>query len=139
VKLHLYYIGKPKDKNANALAEDFFGRAGKYCRCEMREIRPDRLNPWQKHPAARKILLDTAGRQLDSAMFADWLRQAEMLGRDLVFVIGGHDGFPAAWREGADDLLSLSKMTWPHELARAMLAEQIYRALAMLRGHPYPR
>jgi 23S rRNA (pseudouridine1915-N3)-methyltransferase len=139
VKLYLYYIGRPKDRNANALAADFVSRTAKYLSCEMREIRPDRADPWQKHPSARRILLDAAGRQMDSAAFAGWFRQAEMLGRDLVFVLGGHDGLPAAWRARADELFSLSRMTWPHELARVMLAEQIYRALATLRGHPYPR
>jgi 23S rRNA (pseudouridine1915-N3)-methyltransferase len=62
-----------------------------------------------------------------------------MEGRDLLFLIGGHDGLPPGWRERADLLLSMSAMTFPHELARAMLAEQIYRAFATLRGHPYPR
>lgn len=62
-----------------------------------------------------------------------------MQGHDLVFMIGGHDGLPPAWRERADLLVSLSAMTMPHELARAVLAEQIYRAFTMLRGHPYPR
>jgi 23S rRNA (pseudouridine1915-N3)-methyltransferase len=62
-----------------------------------------------------------------------------MEGRDLLFLVGGADGLPPAWRDRADLLLSLSRMTFPHELARAMLAEQIYRAFATLRGHPYPR
>jgi len=64
---------------------------------------------------------------------------AEREARELVFVIGGADGLPAGWRGRADLLLSLSAMTYPHELARVMLAEQIYRAFAILRGHPYPR
>ena len=76
---------------------------------------------------------------MDSAAFAALVGKAEMEGRDLVFVVGGHDGLPAGWAARADLLLSLSPMTFPHELARAMLAEQIYRALATLRGHPYPR
>jgi 23S rRNA (pseudouridine1915-N3)-methyltransferase len=105
----------------------------------MFEIRPGRTDFWQKHPTAKKILLDPAGRSLDSAAFADLFAKAEMLGHDLVFVVGGHDGLPAPWRERADLLLSLSAMTMPHELARAVLAEQIYRAFTMLRGHPYPR
>ena len=62
-----------------------------------------------------------------------------MRGHDLVFVVGGHAGLPEEWRGRADLLLSLSAMTMPHELARAVLAEQIYRAFTMLRGHPYPR
>ena len=105
----------------------------------MREIRPDRVDPWEKHPSARKILLDPAGKPMDSGAFAGLISKAEMEGRDLVFVVGGHDGLPPGWRPRADLLLSLSPMTFPHELARAMLAEQIYRAFATLRGHPYPR
>jgi 23S rRNA (pseudouridine1915-N3)-methyltransferase len=139
VKIYVYFIGKPKDAHTNAIAEDFVGRAARYCSCEMREIRPDRVDLWERHPPARKILLDPAGKTMDSAAFAGLISKAEMEGRDLVFVIGGHDGLPPAWKARADLLLSLSAMTFPHELARAMLAEQIYRAFATLRGHPYPR
>jgi 23S rRNA (pseudouridine1915-N3)-methyltransferase len=139
VKIFLYFIGRPKDTNANAVAEDFLQRAGRYAPCEMREIRPEKTDLWAKHPTARKIFCDPAGKAMDSAAFAKLVGDAEMEARDLVFVIGGHDGLPAGWRERADRLLSLSMMTFPHELARAMLAEQIYRAFATLRGHPYPR
>jgi 23S rRNA (pseudouridine1915-N3)-methyltransferase len=139
VKIYLYFIGKPKDAHANGVAGEFWGRVSRYCAAEMREIRPERMDPWERHPAARKILLDPAGKAMDSAAFAALVGKAEMEGRDLVFVIGGHDGLPAGWSERADLLLSLSKMTFPHELARAMLAEQVYRAFATLRGHPYPR
>jgi 23S rRNA (pseudouridine1915-N3)-methyltransferase len=76
---------------------------------------------------------------MDSPAFAQLFGRAEMEGRDLLFLIGGHDGLPPGWGARADLLLSLSSMTFPHELARAMLAEQIYRAFATLRGHPYPR
>jgi 23S rRNA (pseudouridine1915-N3)-methyltransferase len=139
VKIYLYFIGKPKDPHTNAVAEDFLGRAARYCPAEMREIRPERTDLWAKHPAARKIFLDPAGKPMDSAAFAALFAKAEMEGRDQVFLIGGHDGLPAGWAARADLLLSLSAMTFPHEMARAMLAEQIYRAFATLRGHPYPR
>ena len=139
VKIFIYYIGKPRDAHANAIAADFVSRAARYTACEMREIRPERTDLWAKHPAARRILLDPAGKALDTAAFVALVTQAEMEGRDLVFVVGGADGLPAEWRSRADVLLSLSRMTFPHELARAMLAEQIYRAFATLRGHPYPR
>ena len=139
VKIFLYYIGKPKDPHANAMAADFVGRAARYSACEMREIRPDRTDLWDKHPSARKIFLDPAGKAMDSAAFARLIARSEMEGRDLVFLIGGHDGLPPGWAARADQLVSLSAMTFPHELARAMLAEQIYRGFATLRGHPYPR
>jgi 23S rRNA (pseudouridine1915-N3)-methyltransferase len=105
----------------------------------MTEYRPDRADFWAKHPSAKKILLDPAGKALDSTRFADLFADGEMRGHDLVFVVGGHDGLSPEWRERADVLLSLSAMTMPHELARAVLAEQIYRAFTILRGHPYPR
>jgi 23S rRNA (pseudouridine1915-N3)-methyltransferase len=139
VKLYLYYIGKPRDPHANHIAEDFVKRAARYSTVEMREIRPERTDPWVKHPAARRILLDPAGREMDSAAFVRLVEKSEMEGRDLVFVLGGADGLPPEWKSRADLLLALSRMTFPHELARAMLAEQIYRAFATLRGHPYPR
>ncbi len=139
MKLYLYYIGKQRDAHANALAEEYLKRSGRYATCEMREIRPDRTDLWARHPAAAKILLDPSGQPLDSARFTTLVAKAEMDGRDLVFAVGGSDGLPAGWTARADLLLSLSAMTWPHELARAMLAEQIYRAFTTLRGHPYPR
>ena len=139
MKVFLYFIGKPKDPHANAMAEDFLARTARFCKAEMREIRADRFDPWERHPAARKILLDPAGRVLDSGAFTQIISEAEMHGRDLVFAIGGHDGLPSGWRERGDLLLSLGPMTMPHELARVVLAEQIYRAFTTLRGHPYPR
>ena len=139
MKVFLYYIGRPKDPHTNAIAEDFLGRAGRYAPAEMREIRPERTDLAAKHPTARKIFLDPAGKPMDSGAFASLVSKAEMEGRDLVFLVGGHDGLPDGWKARADLLVSLSAMTFPHELARAMLAEQIYRAFATLRGHPYPR
>jgi 23S rRNA (pseudouridine1915-N3)-methyltransferase len=139
VKVYLYFAGKPKDAHANSLAAEYIRRAARYAPCTMTEYRPDRFDPHAKHPAAKKILLDPAGKHLDSARFAALFSDAEMRGHDLVFVVGGHDGLPAPWRDRADLLLSLSTLTMPHELARAVLAEQIYRAFTILRGHPYPR
>ncbi len=139
MKIFLYYIGRAKDPHANALAEDYMTRADRYARAQMAEIRPERADLWAKHPSARKIFLDPAGGAMDSAAFAALLARAEREARDLVFLVGGHDGLPAGWAERADLLLSLSALTMPHELARVVLAEQIYRGFATLRGHPYPR
>lgn len=139
MKIFLYFVGRPKDPHANAMAADFLGRAARYAAVATREIRPERTDLWARHPSARKILLDPAGKRLDSAAFAALVAQGEREARDLVFLVGGHDGLPPGWAARADLLLSLSPLTFPHELARAMLAEQIYRAFATLRGHPYPR
>ena len=139
MKIHVYYIGKPRDPNANGMADEYVKRTTRYLPCEMREIRPDRFDLWSRHASAAKILLDAAGRSMDSAAFTALVSKAEMEARDLVFLIGGADGLPPDWKPRADLLLSLSPMTFPHEFARVMLTEQIYRAVTTLRGHPYPR
>ena len=139
MKIFLYFIGKARVEHANAIAGEFVKRSTRYSACEMREIVPGRFDLFAKHAAARKIFLDPAGKVMDSAGFIKVVETAEREGQDLVFLLGGHDGLPADWKPRADLLLSLSAMTFPHELARAMLAEQIYRAFTTLRGHPYPR
>ncbi len=121
------------------MAAEYLKMASRYIPCQLREIQPTRFDPWKHHPSACKVLLDPLGKTFDSPQFARWFQKAQLDARDIVFLIGGHDGLPPAWREKGDLLLSLSAMTWPHELARAMLAEQVYRALATLSGHPYPR
>ncbi len=133
MKVFLYYAGKARDAHANAMAEEYIKRSGRFATCEMREIHPARFDPWAKHPTARKILLDPAGKTLDSK------KLTALFDRDLMFIIGGADGLPEVWKPKADLLVSLSALTMPHELARVVLAEQIYRALTTLRGHPYPR
>ena len=139
MKLWVYFIGKPRDAHANAIAAEFLKRTSRYADCETREIQPARFDLFAKHPSATKVFLDPAGKRFDSAAFTKLVAQAEHEARDIVFLIGGHDGLPEDWKPRADLLLSLSPMTFPHELARAMLAEQIYRAFTTLRGHPYPR
>lgn len=135
MKIFVYYIGRARDTHANAMAAEYMKRATRWIACEMREIDPRRADPWTKHPSAAKILLDPAGRELDSAAFAAMFET----GRDVVFIVGGADGLPAAWRDRADSLVSLTPLTLPHELARVVLTEQIYRAMAARMGHPYPR
>jgi len=86
------------------------------------------------------VALDEHGQQLDSRGFAARLRGWRESGvGDLVFLIGGADGHGGAVRERADLLVSLGLMTWPHLLVRALLAEQLWRAQAILAGHPYHR
>ena len=138
--IRLLFIGKPRDPNANALATEYIQRASRYAHCEMREIRPSRGNdPFTTYRTAALILLDPAGRTLNTSQFVDLVRRSELDARDLVFILGGADGLPPEWKPKATLLLSLTPLTLPHELARILLAEQIYRALATLRGHPYPR
>jgi 23S rRNA (pseudouridine1915-N3)-methyltransferase len=139
MRLDVLYIGKARDEHANALAEEFLKRTSRWATVGMREIVPGRYDLFGKHASAVKVFLDPAGKRWDSAQFIAFTEESERLARDVVFLLGGHDGLPPEWKPRADVLLSLSPMTFPHELARAMLAEQIYRAFATLRGHPYPR
>jgi 23S rRNA (pseudouridine1915-N3)-methyltransferase len=86
------------------------------------------------------ILLDEKGEQLGSLAFAEKLRAWRDGGRrEARFLLGGADGFGDAERAGADLLLAFGRATWPHLLARAMLAEQLWRATSILANHPYHR
>ncbi len=139
MKIFLYYIGKAKSHETNALAAGYVARIQHYAHCEMREADPRKFHPSEKHPSAVHVPLDPGGKALDSAQFAVWMAAREREARDIVFLVGGADGLPEEWKNAPAFLLSLSAMTFPHEMARAMLAEQIYRAFTILRGHPYPR
>jgi 23S rRNA (pseudouridine1915-N3)-methyltransferase len=89
---------------------------------------------------AAVVALDERGRDLDSAGFARLLGRWRDEGRsEAAFLIGGADGHDESVRDRAELLLSFGRLTWPHMLARAMLAEQIYRAQTILSGHPYHR
>ena len=86
------------------------------------------------------VALDRRGRQMDSAAFARQLgRWRDQSVAEIAFLIGGADGHAAALLEKASLVLSFGALTWPHQLARAMLAEQIYRGQQILAGHPYHR
>jgi 23S rRNA (pseudouridine1915-N3)-methyltransferase len=85
------------------------------------------------------VLLDERGKPLSSQELADKLSEWQADGRDLCFVIGGPDGVSDAVRQRADSLWSLSKLTLPHGMARALLSEQLYRAWSLQNGHPYHR
>jgi 23S rRNA (pseudouridine1915-N3)-methyltransferase len=94
----------------------------------------------ERPPQARRVLLDEKGEILPSLVFAQRLGRWRDDGvRETRFLIGAADGFSEAERSGADLLLSFGRATWPHLLARAMLAEQLFRATAILANHPYHR
>jgi 23S rRNA (pseudouridine1915-N3)-methyltransferase len=90
-------------------------------------------------PRCLKVAMDECGKQLTTIELAEaivaWMRN----GRDIAFIIGGADGLDAEIKISADEILSLSKMTLPHGLVRILLAEQLYRAVSLIKGHPYHR
>lgn len=83
------------------------------------------------------VLLDEHGKELRSIEFADWLQRKQNTTRRLVFIIGGPYGFSKAVYERANEKLSLSKMTFSHQMVRLIFCEQIYRACSIIRGEPY--
>ena len=83
------------------------------------------------------VLLDEHGKELRSIEFADWLQRKQNTARRLVFIIGGPYGFSKAVYERANEKLSLSKMTFSHQMVRLIFCEQIYRACTIIRGEPY--
>ncbi|MBB3349139.1 23S rRNA (pseudouridine(1915)-N(3))-methyltransferase RlmH [Sphingomonas sp. BK069] len=102
---------------------------------------PDRGGREPDRPAqGRRVLLDEKGEMLGSAAFSATLGRWRDDGvREARFLIGAADGFSDAERAEADLLLSFGRATWPHLLARAMLAEQLFRATSILANHPYHR
>lgn len=89
-------------------------------------------------PADQVVLLDEGGREFRSVDFASWLQERLVRGSgDLVFVVGGAYGFSPEVYSRADSKLSLSKMTFSHQMVRTIFAEQLYRAFTILRGEPY--
>ncbi len=134
MKLQLLFIGKPRSREANLLAQEYAGRIKRYCKFEMVQLKDEKAAA--AYSRVLKVVLDPAGEQMTSRELAAFFEKTT---RETAFFVGGAEGFSDEFRARADRLISLSKMTLPHELARVILAEQIYRAFTILRGHPYPR
>lgn len=135
-------LGKTRRSEMRALLDDYAKRIGRSCPIELMEVRDSHaaLKKLDAGPAATVVLLDATGKTLDSNAFAKWLGELRDRGtRALVFLCGDSEGFPDALRERAHQRISLSPMTFSHELARVLLAEQLYRAFAILSGSPYPK
>jgi 23S rRNA (pseudouridine1915-N3)-methyltransferase len=135
-------LGKTRRAELRAVIDDYVKRIGRHSAVEVTEVRDGEaaLKKLDADRAATAVLLDALGKNLDSNAFAKWLGELRDRGtRELIFVCGDADGFPAPLRERVAQKISLSAMTFSHELARAMLAEQLYRAFAILSGSPYPK
>jgi len=143
MKLRLLMVGKTRREEIRALLDDYLRRIRRYAEIELHELRdasPAALRKMKIAPSAVTVLLDAAGKQFTSPQFARWLGDLRDRGtRELVFLCGGAEGFPEELRAAARQKLSLSTLTMPHELARVVLAEQLYRAFTILAGHPYPK
>ena len=139
---------RAKSEAADALARDYTARAARLEPTELvvfadeatllaAALRDAARRP--ARPAALLLLLDSRGETLTSEQFAEVLGRARDSGMQRVLLgIGPADGWSAEALGRASRVFSLGRMTMPHELARAVLAEQVYRALPILAGHPYP-
>jgi 23S rRNA (pseudouridine1915-N3)-methyltransferase len=144
MRIAIIAVGKIKQAGLRAELDDYLARIRRYVACdeiELKDGEPRELIPRLERALAKRgsvAALEIRGRAMDSQAFASFIgRQADSATDTLSFVIGGAYGLPDEIIERADLKLSLSKMTFPHRLARVVLAEQIYRAFTILRGEPY--
>lgn len=140
--LHIIWIGKTKNAAARDWPAEYQRRIGRWAQLETTELseRQGEAALLQRAAPGRLWLLDPAGQTWDSLEFSRRLERAfAQQDRPLSFGLGPAEGFSPTARAVAAARISLSPMTFSHELARVMLFEQIYRALALLHHHPYPR
>jgi 23S rRNA (pseudouridine1915-N3)-methyltransferase len=142
MRLLLLMLGKTRRPEMRAILEDYTKRIGHQTPIEVVEAR-DAVAALKRLDADRSawvVLLDAAGKSFSSEALAKWLgEQRDRSMRQITFLCGDANGFPDELRSRAQTKLSLSAMTYSHELARVMLTEQLYRAFAILSGSPYPR
>ena len=153
MKITLLVVGKTTDSHIEALLQEYQKRLGHYISFVFNVI-PELKNTksltveQQKQQegelilrsvaaSADLILLDERGKEYRSIEFAEYLQKKMLAGRDVVFVVGGPYGFSEAVYQRANGKISLSKMTFSHQMVRLFFVEQIYRAMTILRGEPY--
>jgi len=150
MKFRFVWIGKTKEKNWRSLQDEYLRRLSHFVRYEITELRDsaphegkeiegklilDKLNQ-----SSFVCLLDVAGRVLSSHELSDTVEGWQNRGvKEVVFVIGGADGVSADVAQRADIVLSLSILTFTHEMARVILLEQLYRAFTIIKGFPYQK
>ena len=153
MKTKLLVVGKTNDKNITKGIDDYVGRVKHYMPFDI-EVIPELKNTQsltqsnQKEMEAEQILkrlqpsdtvvlLDEHGKEYRSIEFARWIEKQQQTARSLVFIIGGPYGFADSIYERSDAKLSLSKMTFSHQMIRLLFVEQIYRACTIIKGEPY--
>lgn len=159
MRIHLFAVGKLKSGPESELTKRYLDRLSKSGPAiglefgkmtEVNESRASHANTRKSDEGtllekaipdnAKLIILDETGDAISSDKFAKMLGDMRDNGdRDVIFAIGGADGHADISKNKAYKTLSFGKMTWPHQMARFMLAEQLYRAVTILSGHPYHR
>lgn len=146
MRIKVVWIGKTKETAIQVLTDDYLKRLSRYAEAAglmMKDeaailslARGERRGERQKE-RHKLVLLDSRGKQLSSEELAEFLDREQLQSVPLLFAIGGADGFSEQARREAGFVLSLGRMTLPHELARVVLLEQLYRVFTILKGHPY--
>jgi 23S rRNA (pseudouridine1915-N3)-methyltransferase len=154
MKLHVVFVGKTREPYLREGIEDFLRRLRRYVSVDVKVVRAERLTRNTRTErvvgleservmtavpgGSHLVVLDRLGKQMTSEALARWWEQLEGEGcRKLCFVVGGVLGFSDELRHQAQTLLSLSKMTFTHEMSRLILLEQLYRAFTIIRGEKY--
>jgi 23S rRNA (pseudouridine1915-N3)-methyltransferase len=144
-------VGKPRHEALAAAIRDYEGRAGRYWPLTIHEVKDEPVKAANTERArereaerlavaagtAQLVVCEVGGRQMGSSDFAAWMQRQREAATDVAFVIGGAYGLAPALSAKATTRLSFSSWTLPHELARLVLAEQLYRAGTIIRGEPY--
>ena len=150
MKFRFVWIGKTKDKNWKALQDEYLKRLSHFVKCEIVEVRDSAPHAGPEiegkrilealNPKTLAVLLDVGGKALSSHQLADVIEKWQVAGtREVTFVIGGASGASKEIRERADHMLSLSFLTFTHEMARVVLLEQLYRGYSIIKGFPYQK
>lgn len=142
MKIKVTWIGKTKESAIQTLTDDYLKRIARYAEVSDVALKDEAAILAVAHGERQKerhrlVLLDSRGKQLSSEELAQFLEREQMQALPLLFAVGGADGFSDETRQQATFVLSLGKMTLPHELARVVLLEQLYRAFTILKNHPY--
>jgi 23S rRNA (pseudouridine1915-N3)-methyltransferase len=150
MKFRFIWIGKTRDKNWKALQDEYLGRLSHFVKCEVVEVRDSAPHETSEIEGKRFLellnqksfvcLLDVKGRTLSSPETARELEKWQTRSlKEVNFIIGGADGVSEEIRLRSDFMLSLSFMTFTHDMARVILLEQLYRAYTIVNGFPYQR
>lgn len=147
MKIKVAWVGKTKEPAIEALTSEYLKRISRYADVAGLAVKDEAailsLSSGEHHKKNtnqerhKLVLLDSRGKQLSSEELAEFLEREQVNAIPLVFAVGGSDGFSEEARRRAGFTLSLGKMTLPHELARVVLVEQLYRAFTILKNHPY--
>jgi 23S rRNA (pseudouridine1915-N3)-methyltransferase len=142
MKIKVAWIGKTKECAIQALTEDYVKRISRYAEVAGVALKDEAAvlalaRGERQKERHRLVLLDSRGKQLSSEELAEFLGREQVQALPLLFAIGGANGFSEEARRQAGFVLSLGRMTLPHELARVVLVEQLYRAFTILKNHPY--